>query len=63
LQKITDSPPPLFKRKEKVKSGTVKKGDCIVKCGNGDEERVQAGWVDSNHLAALDALLNQYAEC
>jgi len=39
------------------------KGDCIVKCGNGDEERVQAGWVDSNHLAALDALLNQYAEC
>jgi len=36
------------------------KGDCIVRCGNGDEERVQAGWVDSDHLAALDELLDKY---
>lgn len=38
------------------------KGDCIVRCGNGDEERVQAGWVNGDHLAALDGLLDQYAQ-
>lgn len=37
------------------------KGDCIVRCGNGDEERVQAGWVDGDHLTALDELLDQFA--
>ena len=34
------------------------KGDCIVRCGNGDEERVQAGWVKGTDLKALDELLD-----
>ena len=33
------------------------KGDCIVRCGNGDEERIQAGWVTGDDLAGLDELL------
>ncbi|MEK9989862.1 MAG: hypothetical protein VW642_09050, partial [Halieaceae bacterium] len=33
------------------------KGDCIVRCGNGEETRVQAGWVTNEDLSSLSRLL------
>ena len=32
------------------------KGDCIVRCGNGEETRVQAGWVTNEDLSSLSRL-------